>query len=240
MGKKTVRRARRVIPNAQVAACKEIYTISGMTSNNMFSDIEQNIGDYPRAKALAPFYQFYRVKYIKYKFLNRYNQFLATTNETTATPMPYLHYQIDKSGSLPTATTIGMLKAEGTRPILFNKPVTVVWRPGVTIAVSNADNTSLQGNMAKISPWLMTNKTAGTAGFTLNDVDHKGLYWYLETLGGLPGDGTYEFDAEVEIAFEFKKPSYPIGAGTPAIKVSSLAKTTVDGHGQLQPTPQLG
>lgn len=220
----------------EFASSKEIYTISGMTSNNMFSDIEQNIGDYPRAKALAAYYQFYRIKYIKYKFLNRYNQFLATTNETVATPIPYLHFMIDKSGSLPTNTTIGMMKAEGAVPKKFTQPITVAWKPGVTLGVSNADNTAILGNRAAISPWLMTNKTAGSAGFTINDADHKGLYWYLETLGGLPGDGTYEFDAEVEVFFEFKKPNYPIGAsvGTPAIKVSTLRQTVVNANGVLE------
>lgn len=222
--RRAVRRTRGV---AERASCKEIYTINNMVSNAPFSDVEQNLGLYKRASAIAANYQFFRVKYIKYKFIARYNTFQATTNEASANPIPLLHYMIDKGGALPTGTSLVQLKAMGAVPIRFTKDISVVWKPGVAITTENAQNTAQYSTAYKVSPWLMTNKEPGLAGWTVNDTDHKGLYWYLESVG-LPGDGTYEYDAEVEVFFEFKKPLLAIATGSsPAISAHDWQKSQI-------------
>lgn len=214
--RRLVRKPRRKgVAIAERASCKEIYTINNMVSNAPFADTEQNLGDYTRATSIAKNYQFFRIKYIKYKFLCRYNTYQATTAEATAFPMPYFHFMIDKAGALSTNTGLAQLKAEGAVPIKFTKDLTVSWRPGVSFATANDNNAATLSTAYKVSPWLMTNKAPESTGWTVNDTDHKGLYWYMET-AGLPGDGTYEYDAEVEVMFEFKKPLLPAAAGQPA------------------------
>jgi len=215
----------------EYATCKELYDIKGMTSNNPYSDLEQNLGDYARAKAIAENYQFFRIKYIKYTFIARYNVYQGNTNEATAFPMPQLYFQIDKSGALPTNTGIAQLKEMGCKPHKFTRNLVVAWKPGVSIATGNAVNALTLNTGVRISPWLMTNKAPEQAGWAVNDTDHKGLYWWMET-AGLPGDGTYEYDAEVEVVFEFKKPLGQVDANQPqAIKVHTLRKKQTGSDG---------
>lgn len=75
--KRAVRRrgARRVHNVPEMASCKELYSITGMISNTPYKDIEQNLGDFIRASSIAGSYQEFRMKYIKYKFIARYNTF---------------------------------------------------------------------------------------------------------------------------------------------------------------------
>jgi len=113
--------------NSEYATCRELYTIKGMTSNNPYSDVEQNLLDYERAENIAKNYQFFRIKYIKYTFLARYNVFAGQTNEAIAFPMPQLYFMIDKSGSLPTNTSIQQLKEMGAKPHKFTKNTIVAW-----------------------------------------------------------------------------------------------------------------
>lgn len=232
------KRAARRVPRAmshrsEYATCKELFDIKGMTSNTPYSDLEQNLLQYPRAAAIAENYQFFRIKYIKYTFIARYNVYQGYTNESTAFPMPQLYFQTDKAGVLPTNTSIQQLKEMGCKPHKFTKNTIIAWKPGVSIATGNADNALTLNTGVKISPWLMTNKAPQQAGWVANDTDHKGLYWFMET-AGLPGDGTYEYDAEVEVVFEFKKPLGQTNANQPAaVKVSSLRKKITNPDGTV-------
>lgn len=218
---------RRIGASNETASCKELYSVRGMSSNTPYSDVEQNLGFYKRASAIAENYQFFRIKYIKYKFISRYNTFQATTAEASAFPIPLLYHRIDKGGALPGNTSIGQLKAMGCKPMRFTKDIVVVWKPGVSMVTDNDNNTAALPTKPMISPWLLTGRTVSQAAWAVNDTDHKGLYWYMET-PGLPGDGTYEYDAEVEVMFEFKKPLGEVADASqpPAVKASTLRQTT--------------
>lgn len=219
--------------NSEYATCKELYTIKGMTSNTPYNDIEQNLGYYERASTIAKAYQFFRIKYIKYTFLARYNVYQASTNESTVFPMPQLYNMVDKAGALPSTTSIQQLKDMGAKPRKFTRNLITAWKPGVNFATSNDDSAITLATGVKITPWLMTNKAPDQIGWAPNDTDHKGLYWFMET-AGLPGDGTYEYDAEVEVVFEFKKPlAQPTAGAVPATRVSTLVKTQTLPNGQV-------
>lgn len=207
-----------------------------MQSNTPYSDTEQNLAFYARASDIASQYQEFRIKYIKYKFISRYNTFQATTNETTAFPIPLLYMRIDKSGALPTNTNLLNLKQMGCKPVRFTKNLNISWAPGVVIGTNNDNNTAILATKPLISPWLMTNK-AEAAGWAANDTDHKGLYWFMET-AGLPGDGTYSYDAEVEVGFEFRKPlssTPPAEGSVPTVRVSTLRKGVSTSTGTIVP-----
>jgi len=228
------RRMQRVGASNETASCKELYTLGGMQSNTPMSDVEQNLGSYKRASAIAENYQFFRIRYIKYKFIARYNTYQATTAEASAFPIPLLYHRIDKGGALPSNTSIGQLKAMGCKPMRFTRDITVTYKPGVSIVTDNADNTAALPTAFKISPWLLTGRTVSQAAWVPNDTDHKGLYWYLETVG-LPGDGSYEYDCEVEVMFDFKKPLATVADASqpPALKASSFRRITA-----WQPSPE--
>jgi len=218
---------RRIGASNETASCKELYSIRGMSSNTPYSDLEQNLAFYARASAIGENYQFFRIKYVKYKFISRYNTFQATTAEATAFPIPLLYHRIDKGGALPSNTSIGQLKAMGCKPMRFTKDITVVWKPGVSIVTDNNNNTAALPTKPMISPWLLTGRTVTQPAWAPNDTDHKGLYWYMET-PGLPGDGSYEYDCEVEVMFDFKKPLATVTdeQQPPAVRASTLRQTT--------------
>jgi len=227
--KKPLRRrvVRKVGATNETASCKELYSLRGMQSNTPLQDLEQNLGFYKRASAIGQNYQYFRIRYIKYKFIARYNTFQATTAEATAFPIPLLYHRIDKGGALPTTTSIGQLKAMGCKPIRFTKDITVAFKPGVTVVTSNNMDAAILPTKPVISPWLLTNKAVEQAAWAPNDTDHRGLYWYMET-AAMPGDGSYEYDCEVEVMFDFKN---PLGVESdalapPARKASEYRQTT--------------
>jgi len=53
------------------------------------------------------------------------------------------------------------------------------------------------------------------------------LYWYMET-AALPGDGSYTYDCEVEVMFDFKKPLGSVAdANAPkAVNVNTFRQTS--------------
>jgi len=176
-----------------------------MQSNVPLRDVEQNLGFYKRAQSIGQNYQFFRIRYVKYKFIARYNTFQATTAEANAFPIPMFYSRVDKGGALPDTTSIGQLKSMGCKPIRFTKDILVTFKPGVSIVTDNNANTQALPTLPKISPWLLTNRSVEQPVWAANDTDHKGLYWYMET-AALPGDGSYTYDCEVEVMFDFKKP----------------------------------
>ena len=198
-----------------------------MVSNAPFRDVEQNLGFYARASAIGANYQFFRIRYVKYKFIARYNTFQATTSEATAFPIPLFYHRIDKGGALPSNTSIGQLKAMGCKPMRFTKDITVQFAPGVSVVTDNNNNTAALPTKPMISPWLLTSRTVELPAWAPNDTDHKGLYWYMET-AALPGDGTYEFDCEVEVMFDFKNPlgSVQDASAPPATNANTLRQVT--------------
>jgi len=210
----------------ETASCKELYSLRDMQSNTPLADVEQNLAFYKRASAIAQNYQFFRIRYIKYKFIARYNTFQATTAEATAFPIPLFYHRLDKGGSLPNITSIGQLKAMGSKPIRFTKDIIVAFKPGVSVVTDNNANTAALPTKPVISPWLLTNKSVEQPGWLPNDTDHKGLYWYLET-AALPGDGTYSYDCEVEVMFDFKQPLAVTSDSNaqPALKANTFRQT---------------
>lgn len=207
MAKRAPRRRRVARSGAtnETASCKELYSIRGMQSNVPLRDVEQNLGFYKRATNIGQNYQFFRIRYVKYKFIARYNTYQATTAEANAFPIPLLYHRIDKGGALPSTTSIGQLKSMGCKPMRFTKDIIVTFKPGVSVVTDNNGNTAALPTKAIISPWLLTNRSVEQPLWAVNDTDHKGLYWYMET-AALPGDGTYTYDCEVEVMFDFKKP----------------------------------
>jgi len=93
------------------------------------------------------------------------------------------------------------LKAMGARPRQIDeKPISISWSP----TVLTVDET-LAGPLPaqyKTSPWLAT---------SVPNVAHLGVYWYVEQQFG-----ALQYQAEIEVQFEFKKPLWDSVSATPA------------------------
>lgn len=169
-------------------------------TNNMYSLVGTNLAQFQRASAVAANYQFYKIKQIKLTLKYSYDTFQGAVG---ASSRPNLYYMIDKSGSVPLNPTLAALKAMGARPHAFdNRQFTITWRPSVLNEVLGLGG-GPQGAQYKITPWLSTNQQVVTPGvWNASTVPHLGLYWYGEQLFA----GGVQFNAEVEVQFQFKKP----------------------------------
>lgn len=216
---------------SEYASCSERVDITApgggnFVTNQMYSVINTNLGQFARASAIAANYQFFKIKQIKltlkYSF-DTYQQIIPT-----APSRPNLYYMLDKSGSVPTNPTLAALKAMGARPHAFdNRQFTITWTPSVLNEVLGA-GLAAQGAQYKISPWLSTNNTVTAPGaWNPSTVPHLGLYWYGEQLflGGT------QFNAELEVQFVFKKPLIKFAPGVSAAQEVEIAvkDTSSDG-----------
>lgn len=171
--------------------------------NIMYNQINVQLANFDRALQVAGAYQFYRISKVKLTYLFPYDTFQVAVGGASR---PNFYYMIDKSGALPLATTIDMLKQMGARPRqIDNKPTSVSWTPAVL-----TEEETLGGAVAaqyKLSPWLSVNAP---------NVQHRGIYWFVEQLFA----GGTQYEVEMEVQFEFKKPLWtrpPVGVVPPAV-----------------------
>lgn len=218
--RKMNRRVRRVSKRSGVsefASCSERVDITppgggNYATNVMYGQNTTNLGQFARATAIAANYQFYKIKQVKLTLKLAYDTYQQAAGNASR---PNLYYIIDKSGSVPTTTTLASLKAMGARPHAFdNKQFTITWTPSVLNEVFGAPPAgNPQGAQYKISPWLSTNEgVVSPAVWNPSTIPHLGLYWYAEQLfvGGV------QFNCELEVQFVFKKPLVKTIPGPPA------------------------
>lgn len=193
--KRTYNKSRGV---ADYAALSETFDITALTTNVMYQKRDFTLNGNPRAMAVAAAYQHYRIKSISMKFKPQLDTFIAGSGNV----VPNLHYMIDKSGSIPTNSTLAALKSMGAKPVRFDdKNITRSWRPSVLTDTATAPGVSGQSQY-RITPWLSTNANALNPGvFSPSSVDHLGIFWYIEQLAG-----NSSYTIEVTLEFEFKKP----------------------------------
>lgn len=169
----------------------------------LYSNMTTTLADYPRAVQVAQAYQFYRIKLITMTFKPSYDSFVSAAG---ASAKPRLYWMIDKAGAIPTNVTLEGLKAMGARPLEMDENVKVVsWAPSVLEAALDAPNTV--ASKYRISPWLATTRLPIQPGlFVPNNIDHLGVYWFLDAINNPEG---YQYQVEIEVQFEFKKPLAP-------------------------------
>lgn len=190
---------------SEYASCSERVDITApgggnFITNQMYNVVNVNLSQFQRASAIAANYQFFKIRQIKITLKLAYDTYQQVGGGASR---PNLYFMIDKSGSVPINPTLAALKAMGARPHSFdNKQFTITWKPSVLNEVLGLGG-GPQGAQYKLSPWLSTNQTVVSPGiWNASTVPHLGLYWYGEQLfvGGV------QFNAEMEVQFQFKKP----------------------------------
>lgn len=186
------------------------------TVNQLYSLMNTSLDQFDRAVAVAHAYQFYRIKNIKLTLKSTFDNAAAGG----AASKMRVYYMIDKSGSIPTNTTLEGLKQMGARPKeLDEKGVVISWAPSVLQDAMFVPPAVSAPARYQIHPWLSTKNVVISPGvFVPSNVDHLGVYWYCDQF--LSPYAT-EYQIECEVQFEFKKPLVDI---TPA-KVPAYAAT---------------
>ena len=123
------------------ASLSENGIVQTVPTNTMVQKNDYTLAGSPRASGVATAYQHYRIKKITLIFRPNYD-----TYAPGGTTVPYLYYMFNKSGSIPTTTTLAALKSMGAKPIrLDDKTIKISWRPSV---LTQTVDTNVAGNEA--------------------------------------------------------------------------------------------
>jgi len=218
--RKIYRKRNTNVPEYASLSCKR--TLAGNVGGNfglgqLYSMMNTQLADFPRAVQVAGAYQHYRIKKIAITFKPSYDTFQAGPGAVTK---PRMYYMIDKSGSIPINVSLEGLKQMGARPReLDENSIVVKWSPSVLEStLTGVAPIATSPTKYQISPWLSTTAEPNYVGaFVASTVDHLGLYWYLDALNNPEG---YQYQCEIEVQFQFKKPLTNAVATTEAFKVT--------------------
>jgi len=166
------------------------------------------LADFPRAVNVARSYQMYRITGVKVMWRPNFDAYSSSGGALQQ--KPFLYHMIDKGAAIPTGINLEGLKQMGAKPrALDEKVLTTMFKPAVL-----QDSQNLIGSVAsayKVSPWLITNSNPDAALWNPSQVQHNGLYYYVECPGAVQ-----TIRLEVELQFQFKKPLIDISPGPPA------------------------
>lgn len=229
--RKYVRRAGRRSGVPEYASCSVARTLvatggGNFVPNTLYTERSIALADFDRASAIAQGYQYFRIKSVKFTFKTFADSYVAGTSTQGR---PNLYWLIDKGSITPTNVSLENMKEMGCRPkVCDNRPTSITFRPGVSVDVQNNVSPFSVANKTLISPWLMTNQSAGSASaWTASTISHQGLYWVMEQFQG-GNQGTYFVDIEVQ--FQFKKPLVLTGNAPQAIPaVLAVKNNSPDG-----------
>lgn len=192
-------------------------------TNQMYDFRNTDLNSYDRAVQVAQAYQHYRIKKITLTLKPTFDTYQQAAGNGSR---PNLYFMIDKSGSIPDNVTLEALKQMGAKAHRFDeKPFSISWRPSVLTSDNVAPGVQFAAQY-KVSPWLSTSRNPLVNPWAPSLVDHLGVFWYVEQLfiGGV------QYNAEVEVQFEFKKPLRLLVTGESAKKVTvAEINTSKDG-----------
>lgn len=204
---------------SEYASCSVKRTIQGagappgtFLGNTMYEVHNVALLDYARALTVSRAYQFYRIKHVRITYKFPYDTFQQAVGGASR---PNFYYMLDKAQAIPIGINLEGLKQMGARPRQVDeKPISIAWSP----TVLTADET-LAGPLPaqyKTSPWLSSD---------VPDVQHNGVYWYVDQQFPAAPAGT-QYTAEIEVQFEFKKPLWSTQSvgGPIAQKVSAAVE----------------
>jgi len=197
------------------ASLTEVLRGQVLNTNTMYGASIVQLAQYQRASLVGSAYQEYRITGVKFTFTPRFDTFTATTDIAAALSVPYLYHIVDKVGAIKPGASLAQLQSMGAKPKRFDdKNVIIKYKPAVMNQVEGSDAAPGLVNLSRpiTSPWLLTNTDADGALYNPSVVSHRGLWFYLDAKG-LPGDGVYEFDVDIEVNFQFKKPLFPRANG---------------------------
>lgn len=225
--KKVARRqvARKRFNQPEHASLTEILQFPECTTNTMYGNITIALDQLPRASTIARGYAEFRMTGLTWKFKPRFDTFAATDVGANEIKVPYLYYLIDRNHTYdPVTMTLGTMKAAGAIPRRFDdKTLTAKYKPAVLVGNQSDESAPFAVfTEKKISPYLSTNSRAGGSPWLPNSTEHYGIWWFLES-GTLPGDGAYEYDVELIVDLEFRKPYWedvtPVDQRKPAVRL---------------------
>jgi len=214
----------------EMASCSETRTFTPGSINTIYSNMNTQIADFPRATNIAASYQEYRITNIKMRFKSPWDTYSGATG---GYQKPYFYYMLDKVGSVPSTITLEGLKGMGAKPRAFDEKACLVsWAPTVLSTVGVNLGTGLTNlNKPVRTPWLTTSQNPDWPTWTINNVDHLGVYWgVFAALAGPAPPVAFSYDIEIEVQFQFRKPLVNRAGNQEATRaILARPNTSIDG-----------
>lgn len=227
------KRVRTNVPEYASCSVKRTILAAGgaaFATNTMYESHNVQLADFDRASHIAAAYQFYKIKQVTLTYKFPYDTFAQGLGNNVSRPNFY--YMLDKAQAIPIGINLEGLKQMGARPRQCDeKPIVISWAPTVL-----TEDETLAGPLPsqyKTSPWLSSD---------VQNVLHNGVYWYLDQQ--FPPVGGMQYQVEIEVQFEFKKPLWKAVEGGPTaigVQVAPLNNSpdgVVGGGDELQ-SPSL-
>lgn len=161
-----------------------------------------------RALAHAEQYGLYRISRVTFKFKPKYDTFtpglVSNPLPNYVATVPNLLWKMNRFADAPAAFTADNLRSLGAKPIRFDdKTLNVSYKPNILTSIETGGSDSGQ---LKMTPWLNTDDSSGTAGFNPSTTEHFGHFFIVDcdTINNTsdPVVGTFE----ATIYYEFKNP----------------------------------
>lgn len=217
-GKRGGKKSSKQLADYAQVSCKRTISVPGnppqnFSVNTLYNLMNTQLIDYQRAVQVAGAYQHYKIKKIAVTFKPTYDTFQAGNQSKMN-----LYWMIDKAGAIPTNVSLEGLKQMGARPHqLDEKNFTVTWSPSVLeSSMYGAGLANTAPSKYLVSPWLSTTAVPIQPGaFVASGIDHLGLYWFCEQV--VTGQTITQYQVEVEVQFQFKKPLANALSATEAI-----------------------
>lgn len=212
------------VPDQASFSCARSFQVPGSpptqpVANVLYSLMNTTLLQYTRAVQTAQAFQFYRIKNISLKLKPQFDTY---SFGVSGYGKPKIYFMLDKSGSLPSNVTLEALKQMGARPHnLDENAFNISFAPSVLSSSMTAPGgaPTTQPSQYKISPWLTTSANTISPGVWVpNDVDHLGVYWYVDATS-YGGTGGLPYQIDVEVQFEFKKPLWTTVGSTVAVGI---------------------
>jgi len=182
-------------------------------SINFFDAVELADASYDRSQAVAAAFQEYKVKYVKLTFRPSADTFPVVAGNT----IPQLYFQMNQANAIPINANLQTLLDMGCKPSRFDaKNMTRTYVPTVLTADMISPTQVTAGQVRK-APWLSTNANSGNpiAAWSPSQIDHLGCVFFVTKMN--PITPTDNYNVDVEVVFQFRKPLWRAGAGETAL-----------------------
>jgi hypothetical protein len=195
-------------------------------NNQMYSKNKITLLDFDRAALIAGGYQQFKITSVKLIYKPSLDTFLASTTELTVLK-PQFYFMLNR-GNIPSNITLEGLKQMGAKAMTFDeKPVRISFKPLVPQLVDGGGATSVVGvgGIPAKSMWLSTAADPQSGVYTTSEVEHIGIFWYVDCPNAAAKAYAYTIDMEVQ--FCFRKPAYQLDVSNTVEAVEAQTTRTI-------------
>jgi len=212
-------------PMSQYGTVTETITLPDLSGNTPFQYVT-TLSNFPRSQAVTALYQFYRLKYVEFKYIPKYplgTQITATDPTTIGRPMR-LFYMMNRQGVNPISLVLQNFEEKGCKPIPFGastaRAVVVRYKPSLTNAlnIEGAQDETAPSTIAIepvfnrwVNRFFTDNSASGGSGVDEDNnlVEYQGHLVWIDDFNNAPAVSPPVSELRCTAVWEYKNPYMP-------------------------------